>query len=275
MEDSVVKWNGRDVKRPVYINRKGQLVCKKCDEVIGITLNDGFTGVKRAVLTACKCDREREMEHEKKLKEAEYKARYSVCFREKGMANKTFDNDDGMNEDVSKALKVYCEKFPTFKREGKGLLLFGNVGSGKTFYASCIANELLLKGYRGMMTSFSQVTNHMSNFKEDKAEYIEDMCKYDFVIFDDLGVERCTDFVLEMVYNVVDGLYRAGTVLIVTTNLSFQTLAKTDDIRVSRIYDRVLERCHPIKVSSNVSRRREKAATDFEWMSRELGLKQG
>jgi len=39
--------------------------------------------------------------------------------------------------------KQYAENWDGFRQNGIGLLLFGDVGTGKTFAASCIANAII------------------------------------------------------------------------------------------------------------------------------------
>jgi DNA replication protein DnaC len=52
---------------------------------------------------------------------------------------------------------------------------------------------------------------------------------------------------LEQVYNVVDSRYRSGRPLIVTTNLTLDSLQNPEDTAHARIYDRLLEMCVPVR----------------------------
>ena len=76
---------------------------------------------------------------------------------------------------------------------------------------------------------------------------------------------------LEQVYNIIDSRYRAGLPLIVTTNLSIAEIKRPKDIRLDRIYSRILERCHPIEVKG-VDRRRKKAGSDYDETKKILGM---
>ena len=72
---------------------------------------------------------------------------------------------------------------------------------------------------------------------------------------DDLGAERKSDFMQEQVFNIIDARYRSGLPMIITTNLTAEEMKKPTEIGQSRIYDRILERCHPVAVQGQSIRR--------------------
>lgn len=129
-------------------------------------------------------------------------------------------------------------------------MLWGNVGTGKTFIAACIANALIENGVSVLMTNFSKILNSLSAmFDVDRNKFIESFNLYSLLIIDDLGIERNSEFALEQVFNVIDSRYRSKKPLIVTTNLTLDELKHPKDLAHARIYDRVLERCVPLKVN--------------------------
>ena len=117
----------------------------------------------------------------------------------------------------------------------------GDVGTGKSFFAGCIANALLEQGVPVLMTNFSRILNALSGlYSEEKNQYIDSLNQYSLLIIDDLGIERSTEFALEQVFNVIDSRYRSKLPLIVTTNMTLEELKNPQDLTRSRIYDRVL-----------------------------------
>lgn len=52
---------------------------------------------------------------------------------------------------------AYVDHWPEAFKRNIGLLLFGNVGTGKSFLAGCIANALLDQDVPVLMTSFPTV----------------------------------------------------------------------------------------------------------------------
>ena len=106
-------------------------------------------------------------------------------------------------------------------RKNIGLLLFGDVGTGKSFLAGCIANALLEQDVPVLMTNFPTILNRMTGlFGSDRADFLADLNAYDLLILDDLGAERGTEYALEQVFAVIDARYRSRKPLIVTTNLT-------------------------------------------------------
>lgn len=182
-----------------------------------------------------------------------------------------FCNDDMANEKITKAMKNYVNNFPELLKGGKGLLLYGTVGTGKTYAACEVANALIDKGYPALVTNFARLTNTIQGMYEGKQEYIDSLNRYALLVIDDLGAERKSEFMQEMVFNIIDSRYRAGLPLIITTNLSIQEIKEPSDIGNNRIYDRILERCFPVEISG-ASRRRKAVRENYNDMKDLLGL---
>jgi len=68
------------------------------------------------------------------------------------------------------------------------------------------------------------------------------------LIIDDLGVERSSEYTIELVYHIIDARYRSGGPMIITTNLTLNEMENPGTREKERIYDRILERCTPIRV---------------------------
>lgn len=68
-------------------------------------------------------------------------------------------------------------------------------------------------------------------------------------------MERGTEYSLEQIYAVIDGRYRSGKPLIVTTNLTLNELNNPQDTAHARIYDRLKELCVPVKFFRESRRR--------------------
>lgn len=173
------------------------------------------------------------------------------------LRNATFENADGQNAAVLERLRRYVSKWPEMREKNIGLLLYGDVGTGKSYGAACIANALIAQRIPVFMSNFSGILNGMGATFE-KNTYIASLMRYPLLILDDFGVERNTDYSLEQVFNVVDSRYRTGKPLIVTTNLSLSDLKNPADTAHRRIYDRLLEMCVPINFGTE-GRRAERA----------------
>jgi len=101
----------------------------------------------------------------------------------------------------------YVELWEQMKAENHGLVLWGNVGSGKSYFAGCIANALMEREIPVCMTNFATILNNLFYGSENRNEYIVRLCSYPLLILDDFGMERGTEYGLEQVYNVIDSRY--------------------------------------------------------------------
>ena len=175
-------------------------------------------------------------------------------FTDSKMREWTFANDNGKCPQMELA-HFYAEHWETMCEENIGYLLWGKVGTGKSYFAGCIANALMEQEVPVRMTNFALILNDLTASFEGRNEYIERLCRFSLLIIDDFGMERGTEYGLEQVYNVIDSRYRSGKPLIVTTNLTLDSLQNPQDTAHARIYDRLLEMCAPILFTGENFRR--------------------
>lgn len=251
----------------------GLLYCNRCHTARQSRIE--IFGKVRTVNCLCKCMAEERDRREEERKQREYMTKVmsnrAVGFPDKELMNCTFGMDDGTTPQIANAMKAYVDNFADFRKSGKGLLLYGDVGTGKTFYAACIVNALIDKGYPCLMTNFSRLTNQIAGMWEGKQEYIDSLSMFALVAIDDLGVERDTEYMNENVTTIIDSLYRAKVPMVITSNYTPKQLTESVEIRKKRVYDRMLERCHPVMVNG-VSRRKTAGRNDFAEMNKLLGL---
>lgn len=251
----------------------GLLHCDICGDAVQTRVE--LFGEIKTVRCICQCDKARLAAEKAQAEQAEL-ARRIQQYRADGfdraeMGRWTFDTDDHKQPQLLRAMRAYADGFDDFKAAGKGLLLYGSVGSGKTFAAACVANALIDKGIPVLMTNFSRIINRIQASFDGRQEYIDSITAYPLLIIDDLAAERNTEFVNEVVFSVIDARYRTGLPLIITTNIDHETMMNETDIARRRIYSRIIERCHPIKVSG-ADRRAKAAVADFAEMQKRLGL---
>ena len=254
-----------------YIGEDGLLHCSVCHKRTERLVSIPSLGLDRKVRCICGC-RQKELDaHKERERQEELERQRRICFAETNMASWTFKNDDGKNPKLSAAMQNYVKNFTDFRKDGKGLLLYGTVGTGKTYFAACIANSLIDQGFSVKMTNFARLINLIQGMFDGKQEFIDSLNRYSLLIIDDLGTERKSEFMQEMVWNIIDARYRSGLPFIITTNLTADEIKKPQDLGYSRIYDRILERCFPVEVTGT-SRRREKVKESFFDVKEKLGL---
>lgn len=251
----------------------GLLHCKSCGGARQVRA-ELFGEVKLfPCVCACMDEKYRASEEERKRKErtAVITQNKKQGFALPELEHCTFEEDDSKGSKLSEAMQRYCDRFAEFRKQGKGLILYGNVGTGKSYYAACIVNRLIENGYACLMTNFNRIVSQLNASFSGKDEYLEDLAQWDLICIDDLGVERDTEYMNENVNTIVDALYRAGMPMIFTSNLSPQVLSGDGDLKRSRVYSRLLERCFPILVDGE-DRRKKKGREDYLSMKDELGL---
>ena len=253
-----------------YIGEDGLLHCSVCGRAVQFHSVCEPLGVDKIV--RCKCDCKNGLDEFKEreiIEEVERKRR--ICFNKSKMTKWTFENDDLKNPTISRAMENYVKNFTKFKANGKGLLLYGVVGNGKTYYSACIANSLIDMGYSAKLLTVTEIINDLQGMYEGKKEYIDSLNRYSLLILDDLGAESGSEYQQGIVYNVIDSRYSAGLPFIVTTNLTAEEIKKPSDVRHARIYDRILEKCFPVEVPGT-SRRRQNVKETFADVKEKLGL---
>ena len=232
-----------------YRGEDGLIYCGKCHTPVQCRIT--FEGRERIMPCICKCQKEEREQQEQRMKEEEqllYVRRLKAAgIQERHLQDWTFAS--ATDTPSVQMAKRYTENWKKVKAENLGLLLWGDVGTGKSFLAACIANALLEKGVPVLMTNFSKILNQMgAMYSDERYRYIASFNRFSLLIIDDLGIERNTEYALEQVYAVVDERYKAGLPLIITTNLTISQLRNPEDVAHARIYSRILEMCTPVHV---------------------------
>lgn len=229
----------------------GLLVCGVCGEPKQMRVE--LLGMAQTVPCDCRCIQEEKsrQREEQARRDAEYRAakRRTECFRDDmRKAGCTFDSDDQKNAKLARQVRGYVRQFEKFRQEGRGLLFLGPTGTGKTFYACCIANALIDAGYSAIVTNFAQIANDLQG-TFDKAQVHNRLLRADLLVLDDLAAERDTSFMQEIVFQVVEERSAAKKPMIVTSNISTQEFMNPGDLARRRVFSRLKEVCIPIAVT--------------------------
>lgn len=240
-----------------YVGEDGLLYCGKCHTARQFRM-DRPPAAGRLLPRACQCERERferekaELKRQKHLQTVDRLKKRG--FTDPAMREWTFANDNGGSPQMKNA-RFYVEHWEEMQAQNIGYLLWGGVGTGKSYCAACIGNALMEREVYVRMTNFALILNDLAATFEGRNEYIESLCRYPLLIIDDFGMERGTEYGLEQVYSVIDSRYRSRRPLIVTTNLTLDELQHPQDIPHARIYDRLLEMCAPIRFAGDTFRK--------------------
>ena len=154
------------------------------------------------------------------------------------------------SKDVIKAaislIKWYLDNLDKNVVDGKGIYFWSDTkGSGKTMIATALANELINNHKK--MVKFATSIDILDEIKATFAPHSEvteskllsDLINTDFLVIDDFGTERATDWAGEKFYQIVNNRYINKKVTFFTSNFNLKTL-KYDD----RISNRIKERSY-------------------------------
>ena len=219
----------------VCVGSDGLKYCKVCGEAKEAFFPEGgFMGMKKHS-RQCACDRKAYEEEQKYFKDKEHRElvsrNTSICFDESRMEEWTFENAD-MSDTVMHRAKKYVDNWEEMKRNHIGCLFWGPVGTGKSFIAGCIANELLKQEVMVKMTNFNTIIDDIFPLA-DKTEYINALASYQLLIIDDLGVERNSEYALGIIFSVIDRRIRCkddiiGAVIVDEIHITGNGIAVVD-----------------------------------------------
>jgi DNA replication protein DnaC len=138
----------------------------------------------------------------------------------------------------------YCNDFHRYQLSGKGLMLCGDIGSGKTHLVVAVCRELLLaKKIRS--ARFWDVTQLLTVLRkgenEEQNEVTSSAMRTNVLVLDDIGAHKTSDWVREQVGMIVNYRWSNNLPMLVTTNESMDTIAQSFGARVaSRLEEAVL-----------------------------------
>jgi DNA replication protein DnaC len=141
--------------------------------------------------------------------------------------------------------------------EGRGVWLFGDVGTGKTTLAMLISKAALAAGRTVAIYSLPRLLNLLReaiSSDDGKLDLLDRLATVDLLHLDDVGAENSTDWVLEQLYSIVNTRYEEQRSLLVTSNLGPDDL--TDQIG-ERTVSRMAELCAAQIPLFGADRRRE------------------
>ena len=231
-----------------YYDADGFLICGKCgtrkqtDIPCSAAIRE--SGLWRVPIP-CRC----EVEADRRAQQIE-EARRAERIRqnllsESGLSPAScFVNDNAPESKVSKLCRKYCGKLEDAFSNGLGILFYGGVGTGKSFYAQCIGNEAIRLCKRVLFVSASNITTIGTDVQ---SRFLRQLGRANVLILDDIGAQRGTSYGSEALYNTINDWYKTGKPLIATTNLDLADIKAEKDITYKRIYDRMLEMC-PMRI---------------------------
>lgn len=233
-----------------YCSICGQLVPKKKLMILG---------VEKIVQPKCICEVEaweqgvREATDRKQKNEIE--RRFSISTLGDRFQECRFDTLHGRPgiEKAASLARSYALNFDDYG--GDSLLIWGMPGNGKSHLAAAVCHEIKENGKIPVFQSVPELLERIRNTfqrnnKETEQEIMYALRECDLLVLDDIGAEKTSDWVLEVLFRIIDGRYRNKRPTMFTTNFSptellyrFMPDKPTADHEVSakRLHSRILE----------------------------------
>ncbi len=150
-----------------YYGEDGLLYCGKCH-----TPKEAFFAKGIALMgknkhpIECSCQRTEREKQETLISQQKHndlvRRLKAEGFSDPSMLDWAFENDNGRSPQMHHAHR-YVEQWQTMRSENLGLLLWGGVGTGKSFLVGCIANALMEQEVPVRMTNFARILNELNS----------------------------------------------------------------------------------------------------------------
>lgn len=146
----------------------------------------------------------------------------------------------------------------------QGLFIAGDIGTGKTFLASCLCVNLLKKNRQVLWCNVSEVLRALratfNNSRLSEEEVLRSYTAPAILVLDDLGKERPTEWAVEQLFSIINARYDKRKPVIVTTNYGGEDLVRrltprpdadgyADDTTARAIVDRLREMCYSVTLT--------------------------
>lgn len=177
---------------------------------------------------------------------------WNVYVSDNGITFNTSSQQDG--------IKSFIDQFKIWEKKNMGLYIWSKTkGSGKTFLASCICNELMDKvAIRTRFVSASQLIdisqsadkNANDEYKRNPMKLLHE-CK--FLVIDDLGQKNLGgEWLEDILFKLLDDRMINSRMTMITSNLEIQELPFNE-----RITDRINKLCMPFHLPEICVRSKE------------------
>ena len=142
-------------------------------------------------------------------------------------------------ENIKKIYKISKDFVENFdKDDTQNLLFIGSTGTGKTFLSSCIANEIIKKGYTVLYQTTPILLDSIFEYKysddnKNSKELYNSIYNANLLIIDDLGTENSTPAKFAELFAIInERLKNPKTKTVISSNFDLDKLSKFYDSRL-------------------------------------------
>lgn len=187
---------------------------------------------------------------------------YEICFenpKKKSLKNKIDENifywefpdlSQNNRESLSRWFKK-CYLDLRSKKYVQGIYLYGDLGLGKTLFLNALANYLINKNksvtFLSTSNLYEYIIKNLDYNNELNYDAINKMKNVDFLIIDDIGMEKANNwFLFSILYPVLDHRFKEKKTVCFSSNFSINELKKywlkskeIDLIKINKLIDKI------------------------------------
>src|SRR5437763_5562429 len=164
------------------------------------------------------CGCQGDLRRRQRLASAQIPKRYQHCTLD------SFNEKLAVLKNAKARVQEFVDLWPSTD-EGRGLLLIGPCGSGKTHLAVAALIDIINSGKpgRALFSNFQDLIQEIqASFDSDevpsKSEIMRPLLECDLLVLDELGSQKPTTFVQDILYYVINSRYNDERTTIFTTN---------------------------------------------------------
>lgn len=169
--------------------------------------------------------------------------------------------------DAVRAARRYCDRVDEMLDRGEGMWFLGSPGTGKSHLAYLVSQHALAAGRSVAIYTGPRLLDEIRRtYGEDDSgstlDLIDRLTTVELLHVEDLAVARPTDWVLEQLYNIINGRYENERSIIFTCDLTGEDEnAPIDPARLAthvtmRNFSRLMEMCgDPLRLMGTDNRR--------------------
>src|SRR3954453_8894829 len=160
-----------------------------------------------------------------------------------------YDKNNAVLKSARNRVREFVDAWP-MTIDGRGLLLMGGCGAGKTHLAVAALVEIIHAGKPGrvLFSNFQDLIQEIqASFDSDevpsKSELLRPLIDTDLLVMDELGSQKPTQFVQDILYYIINTRYNEERTTIFTTNYTDNPDAKEEPL-AARIGTRLRSRLY-------------------------------
>ncbi len=176
------------------------------------------------------------------------------------------------NESLWKALGIaqrYRDDYPLV--DGKGLLLTGEPGVGKTHLVAALLKGLIEKSAEGLFLDYQELLKRIQSSYDPSAltaerHVMRPAIEAEVLVIDDLGANRITEWVEDTIHYLLNHRYNERKITLLTANLAEARMGGAPGQRFTRpsfeerlgprVASRLYEMCRVVEVAADDFRKR-------------------